>query len=50
MDNYYSFEAEKQIAYNDPDLHIQWPLSLLPILSKKDAQAMSLKEFIKTCT
>ncbi|MBI3183468.1 MAG: dTDP-4-dehydrorhamnose 3,5-epimerase [Myxococcales bacterium] len=37
-------EAERTIAWNDPQLAISWPLPQPPILSKKDAEARPLKE------
>ena len=49
MDNYYSFESERQVKWNDPDLGIIWPLEGVPVISEKDANAKGLKEFIKTC-
>ncbi|MBV1931532.1 MAG: dTDP-4-dehydrorhamnose 3,5-epimerase [Porticoccaceae bacterium] len=34
--DYYSAEDERCIAWNDPDIHIEWPLSAHPLLSDKD--------------
>ncbi len=37
--DYYAPEYERSIAWNDPTLNIQWPLTLAPTLSSKDAKA-----------
>ncbi len=37
--DYYAPEYERSIAWNDPTLNIQWPLTVAPTLSGKDAQA-----------
>src|SRR5215831_20800599 len=42
---YYHPEAEGGIAWNDPDIGIQWPFSD-PILSKRDQHGMSLKQYL----
>jgi dTDP-4-dehydrorhamnose 3,5-epimerase len=36
--DYYSAEHERCIAWNDPTLAIEWPISGVPALSAKDAQ------------
>lgn len=42
----YSSEAERTIAWNDPELGIEWPLhGRAPILSSKDAAAPSFAAF-----
>ena len=42
--NFYSPEHERSLAWNDPDLNIQWPTAgKLPVLSTKDAAGSSLK-------
>lgn len=37
--DYYAPEYERSIAWNDPTLNIQWPLTQAPTLSSKDAKA-----------
>jgi dTDP-4-dehydrorhamnose 3,5-epimerase len=41
--NEYSPESERGIAWNDPDLKINWPIAQ-PILSSKDSNAPFLKD------
>ena len=45
VDNYYSPEYEVGLLWNDPDLNIDWPTDK-PILSEKDRNNMTFKEFI----
>lgn len=45
VNEYFRPGAEKGIAWNDPDLGIEWPIPE-PILSEKDKNHMSLKEFL----
>jgi dTDP-4-dehydrorhamnose 3,5-epimerase len=47
VDNYYVSEHEGGIIWNDEELNIDWPEEN-PILSKKDSNNLSLKEFINT--
>ena len=42
--DYYSPEHERCIAWNDPALGIQWPLTASPSLSAKDQQGLALCE------
>ncbi len=42
--NYYDAQADASIAWNDPDLNIEWPIKS-PILSDKDSKALNLKDF-----
>ena len=39
---YYSQECERGLAWNDPQLAIDWPVDTFPILSDKDANAPRL--------
>lgn len=45
VDNHYSKEHETGIIWNDPDIGIDWPVTE-PILSEKDRNNITLKEFI----
>ena len=42
--DYYAPEFERCIAWNDPDLAIDWPLDAEPQLSAKDKAGIALKE------
>jgi dTDP-4-dehydrorhamnose 3,5-epimerase len=42
--DYYAPEHERSIAWNDPDIGIQWPLEGQPILAGKDQAGRRLKE------
>lgn len=45
VDNYYSPECDRGLAYNDPDIAIQWPLALEELLlSEKDTKQPLLKD------
>lgn len=46
VDNYYSPAHEGTILWNDQDLRIDWPHTS-PVLSRKDQEALSMKEFIE---
>lgn len=45
--DYYAPQFEASIAWNDPDLAINWPIDTTPTLSAKDAKAMSFKEWTR---
>jgi dTDP-4-dehydrorhamnose 3,5-epimerase len=40
--DYYAPEHERCIAWNDPDIGIEWPVGLEPVLSAKDVAGMPL--------
>lgn len=42
--NYYDPSSEGCILWNDPELNIQWPLDIQPLLSDKDMKGMLLKD------
>lgn len=46
MTGFYTPAAEGAVAWNDPDIGIDWPLTA-PILSKRDQQAMSLRAYLE---
>jgi len=46
VDNYYSPEHERGLLWNDKELKIEWPV-INPILSEKDRNNMSFKEFVE---
>ena len=43
--DYYAVASEGCIAWDDPDIGIEWPLDGPPLLSPKDAEGISLKDF-----
>jgi len=43
---YYEPRAEGAIAWNDPDLKIDWPMDH-PVVSERDASGMSLKQYLE---
>jgi len=47
MDNYYTPKAQGTIKWDDPDIGIKWPLKKGFIISDKDKEAMSFKEFFR---
>lgn len=40
--NYYAPAHERCVAWNDPDIGIEWPVGLEPVLSAKDVAGMPL--------
>lgn len=42
--DYWAPEHERSLAWNDPTVAIEWPLTLEPILSGKDQKAFSLQD------
>ncbi len=42
--DYYAPEHERTLAWNDPDLKIQWELDCDPIVSAKDQRGISLRD------
>ncbi|MCE9680075.1 dTDP-4-dehydrorhamnose 3,5-epimerase [Shewanella sp. AS1] len=45
--DYYHPQSEVSILWNDTRLDIAWPFQTAPLLSTKDADALSLSEFVK---
>jgi len=44
---YYRPEAESGVAWNDKDIAIDWPLRNPPILSRRDQNQASLKQYLQ---
>lgn len=42
--DYYAPEFERVIAWDDPDIAIQWPTNAAPMLSQKDQNSNALKD------
>ena len=42
--DYWAPEFERSLAWNDPELAIQWPHQEMPALSAKDKQAMTISQ------
>ena len=42
--DYYAAEHERAVAWNDPDLAIEWPLEGTPTLSDRDSRAPRLRD------
>lgn len=47
VNEYYAAGAEKGIAWDDPELAIEWGVEN-PVLSEKDTKNMSFKEYLET--
>ena len=43
----YNAQTESGIAWNDPDIAVDWPVNT-PLLSKRDQENQSFKEFLQT--
>jgi dTDP-4-dehydrorhamnose 3,5-epimerase len=43
---FYAQAAETSIAWNDPDIGVEWPLGE-PLLSERDRRAVSLKQYLQ---
>ena len=43
-DDYYAPEHERCIAWNDPDIGIEWPVGMAPSLSAKDQAGSTLRD------
>lgn len=44
VDELYAPECDRGIAWNDPEIRIEWPIDVNPVLSAKDEQAPTLKD------
>jgi dTDP-4-dehydrorhamnose 3,5-epimerase len=42
--DYYAPEYERTVAWNDPDLKIEWELAGVPIVSAKDQRGLALRD------
>ena len=42
--DFYAPEHERSILWDDPDLHIDWPLNGIPLLSEKDRRGLKFSE------
>ena len=42
--DYWYPEHERSIIWNDPEIGIEWPLDIAPLLSAKDANASLLRD------
>ncbi|HFP9387036.1 TPA: dTDP-4-dehydrorhamnose 3,5-epimerase [Raoultella planticola] len=48
--DYYTPGYEGCLAWNDPEVNINWPIDFLPKLSDKDAKGLSLEDVSKVLT
>ncbi|SER70785.1 dTDP-4-dehydrorhamnose 3,5-epimerase [Psychrobacillus sp. OK032] len=44
VDEPYAKECDRGVIWNDPEIGIEWPIDIVPILSEKDDKAPLLKE------
>ncbi|MEK4443599.1 dTDP-4-dehydrorhamnose 3,5-epimerase [Niallia sp. FSL K6-0077] len=44
VDNLYAPNCDRGISWNDPEIGIEWPLEITPVLSEKDEKAPLLKD------
>ena len=44
VDEFYSPENDRGIIWNDPEIGVEWPMDIKPVLSEKDEKAPSLKD------
>jgi dTDP-4-dehydrorhamnose 3,5-epimerase len=47
VDNYYARDNQDSIKWNDPNLKIAWPIKKPQVISEKDENAISFKQFIE---
>lgn len=45
---FYSKEHDRSIAYNDPEINLEWPLLETPVISDKDKNAPLLSDYIQS--
>jgi dTDP-4-dehydrorhamnose 3,5-epimerase len=43
---YYTPSAERTLAWNDPDVNVEWPVPA-PVVSPRDAEGMSLADYLR---
>lgn len=48
IDNYYSAASAETIKWDDEDLKIEWPIKEPSVISEKDKNGRSFKEFLNT--
>ncbi|KON82891.1 dTDP-4-dehydrorhamnose 3,5-epimerase [Rossellomorea marisflavi] len=44
VDEFYAPECDRGIIWDDPEINIEWPIDVVPILSEKDKKAPLLKD------
>jgi dTDP-4-dehydrorhamnose 3,5-epimerase len=40
--DYYAPEYERVVLWNDPDIGVVWPIEIMPVLAKRDAEALPI--------